>query len=424
MNQVCDSPAAKVGNVMAYAEIIRLPGVKRLIVSNIPSRFAYGMLTLSVFFYVHEKTNSVTVAGLAAGVETAAASLGAGFRGNLIDRYGQTRPLMVFVPCWALILSSLAFANTAAQILTVNVFIGIFAPPINLSTRPLWRMAVGAERLRTAYSLDTTLMNSTTILGPVVATYIALHFSGRAALLVTATLMLGGGILMITMPLSRQWVPEPQSGNSLSLWKHKPFVIMAGEGLIFGLGWGILDISIPATATLNNTPGLAAPLLAILTGTSILAGVITGMRKSSMTALSGFRRASVVAALTTIPLSFVPFGWPLGVALAALGFAIGFAQIYHMEVLEAVRPLGSATSAQAWLWAVEGSAMALGVSGGGWIVEKYDTHFALLLVTIGLCTSTLYIIFFASSRLQAANKPLSDTEMAQAISNLEAAHEQ
>jgi hypothetical protein len=231
--------------------------------------------------------------------------------------------------------------------------------------------------------------------------------------------MFVGGILMITMPLSRNWVPEPHSGNSLRLWKHLPFLIMAGEGLIFGLGWGLLEITIPATATLNKTPGLAAPLLAILTGTSILAGVITGMRKSTMTALVGFRRASVVAALTTIPLSFVQFGWQLGVALAALGFAIGFAQIYHMEVLEAVRPLGSATSAQAWLWAVEGSAMALGISGGGWIVEKYNTQFALLLVTIGICSSSLYIIFFASSRLQAANKPLSDDEMAQAISNLE-----
>ena len=408
---------------MAYREIIRLPGVKRLMVSNIPSRLAYGMLALSIFFYVHEKTNSVAVAGLASGVETLAGSLGAGFRGNLIDRYGQTKPLMLFVPCWAIILSTLALANSTFEIIFVTVCIGLFSPPINLATRPLWRLAVGTERLRTAYSIDTTLMNSTTVLGPVIATFIALHFSGQVALWITAGLMLGGGILILTMPLSKSWVPEPQSGNSMSLWKHKPFVIMAFEGLIFGLGWGLLEISIPASATLNKTPGLAAPLLAILTGTSILAGVITGMRKSTMTALVGFRRASFVTALTTLPLSFVQFGWQLGVALAALGFAIGFAQIYHMEVLEAVRPVGSATSAQAWLWAVEGSAMALGIAGGGWMVERYDTHFALLLVTLGLCSSTIYILFFASSRLQAANKPLNDDEMAQAISNLESIHE-
>ena len=137
---------------MAYREIIRLPGVKRLMVSNIPSRLAYGMLALSIFFYVHEKTNSVAVAGLASGVETLAGSLGAGFRGNLIDRYGQTKPLMLFVPCWAIILSTLALANSTFEIIFVTVCIGLFSPPINLATRPLWRLAVGSERLRTAYS--------------------------------------------------------------------------------------------------------------------------------------------------------------------------------------------------------------------------------------------------------------------------------
>lgn len=404
---------------MAYAELIRLPGVKRLIISNIPGRIAYGMLSLTIFFYVHETTNSVAVAGLAAGVETMAGSGTAGVRGHLIDKYGQTKPLAFFVPCWAVVMSLMTFAHSTAVIIAVSILIGLTSPPINLATRPLWRMAVGPERLRNAYSIDTTIMNSTTVLGPLIATWFAVNFSGKLSLWIAAGIMLFGGVLMITMPLSRKWVPEPSGGNALSLWSHPPFVIMAVEGLIFGLGWGLLEISIPATATLNKTPGMAAPLLAILTGTSILAGVITGMRKSTMTALSGFRRASFIAGLCALPLSFVQFGWQLGVALAALGFAIGFAQIYHMEVLEAVRPMGSATSAQAWLWAVEGSALAVGVAGGGWIVEKFDTHLALMLVTFGLCSSTLYILFFATSRLQEANKPLTDNEVAQAISNLE-----
>ena len=408
---------------MAYREIIQLPGVKRLIISNIPGRLAYGMLSLSIFFYVHEVTNSVAIAGLAAGVETMAGSGTAGIRGFLIDKYGQTKPLSFFVPCWAIVMSLMAFVHSTPAIIAVSVLIGFTSPPINLATRPLWRMAVGSERLRNAYSIDTTIMNSTTVLGPLIATWFAVNYSGRLSLWIAATIMLIGGMLMITMPLSRKWIPEPSGGNAFSLWSHPPFVIMAFEGLIFGLGWGLLEISIPATATLNKTPGLAAPLLAILTGTSILAGVITGMRKSTMTALSGFRRASFIAGLCTIPLSFVQFGWQLAVALAALGFAIGFAQIYHMEVLEAVRPVGSATSAQAWLWAVEGSALAIGVSAGGWIVEKFDTHLALLLVTIGLCSSTLYILLFASSRLQEANKPLTDNEVAQAISNLESSLE-
>jgi len=415
--------ADRVMIAMAYREIIQIPGVKRLMVSNLPSRLAYGMLPLAIFFYVHQKTDSVSIAGLAAGVETLTASIGAGFRGHLVDRYGQTKPLTILVPVWAMNISLLAFTNSTVEIVVVSTCIGLFAPPINLATRPLWRMAVGAERLRTAYSIDTTFANSTMVLGPLISTTIALHYSGKVALWVAALCMLVGGVLMITMPLSRQWKPEPKSEHARALWTHGPFMIMAGEGLIFGLAWGLLDISIPATATLNRTPALAAPLLATLTFASIIAGVITGMHKSKITALAGFRRASTVVALTTVPLSLVHFGWQLGVILALLGFAIGFAQIYHMEVLEAVRPIGSATSAQAWLWAAEGTAMAIGTAAGGWIVANYSAQFALRLVTLGLVSSSTYILLFASSRLQAANKPLDDAEMAQAIANLESQSE-
>ncbi|NBU32835.1 MAG: MFS transporter [Actinobacteria bacterium] len=404
---------------MARAEIFLIPGVKRLIVSCIPGRIAYGMLGLSTFFYVHEETGSVATAGLATGIESLIGSFTAGPRGHLIDRFGQTRPLSILVPLWVFVIFCMSFVHSTTGLLIVSGLIGLCSPPVNLSVRPLWRLAVGPDRLRNAYSVDTTIMNATFVLGPTLATWVSVHIGGKESLWITATLMALGGVLLISMPLSRSWVPEPRSGGSMQLWKHVPFVIMAIEGFIFGLGWGLLDISIPATATLNKNPTMSAWLLGILTGTSILAGLIVSVLKSSTTPLTAFRRASVLVALSTLPLAFVDFGWQLALVLAGLGFAIGFAQIYHMEVLEAVRPQGTATSAQAWLWTVEGSTLAIGVASGGWLVEKFSTELALSLVTVALCCSTAYILFFASSRLQSANRPLSDSEVAQAVSNFE-----
>lgn len=408
---------------MAYKEVLALPGVKRLIISSIPGRIAYGMLSLATFFYVHDATGSVATAGLATGIETLLSSSTAGFRGYLVDRFGQTKPLSILMPCWVTIIVLLGFAHDKTAILIVSGLIGLFSPPINLSVRPLWRLAVGPDRLRKAYSIDTTVMNTTFVLGPMLATWVSVHLGGKEALWIASGFMLLGGVLVISMPMSRKWIPEPISGNALHLWKHYPFIVMAIEGFIFGFGWGLLDISIPATATLNKTAWLAAPLLAILTGTSILAGVITSVRQSTTPPLTAFRRSSIVSALCTLPLAFVDFGWQLGLVLAGLGFSIGFAQIYHMEVLEAVRPKGSATSAQAWLWAVEGSTLALGAAGGSWIVENVGTSLALFLVTVSMCVSCAYIVFFASARLQDANRPLSDLEVASAVTNFESAIE-
>ena len=84
----------------AYLDLLRMPGVLRLIVSAAPGRLAYSMIGLATFFYVQDKTGSLTVAGFATGAETVASSLTAGFRGQLIDRLGQTRPLSAFIPSW------------------------------------------------------------------------------------------------------------------------------------------------------------------------------------------------------------------------------------------------------------------------------------------------------------------------------------
>ena len=168
-----------------------------VIASATPGRLAYNMIGLATFFYVHDVTGSLTLAGIATGAETLASSLTAGLRGQLIDIYGQTRPLSVFVPAWVTTLTFLTTQHSHAGILVFCALLGVCSPPINLSARPLWRAAVGTENLRTAYALDTTMMNVAQITGPLVATALALSLSPAIALWVTAGSMFVGGTAMI-----------------------------------------------------------------------------------------------------------------------------------------------------------------------------------------------------------------------------------
>lgn len=402
-----------------YLELFKIPGVKRLVVSALPGRLAYGMIALATFFFVQDKTGSITLAGIATGVETIASSLTAGFRGNLIDKWGQTKPLSIFVPSWVAFVILLSSVSTPTAIIVVSGLIGLASPPVNLSTRPLWRVLVGPENLRTAYALDTTISSSTIVAGPVLATAIAIPISGSAALWATAILMAIGGIAIIQMPASRNWKPEPQQGNSMLLLKNKQFQILAFEGMIFGLAWGLLEISIPSFSTLQGTPGLSAPLLATLAGASIFGGLLIGSRKSLTTPLQGFKWASLGASIAAMPLALTRPGWSMAVVLGLLGLGMGFAQVFHWEVLEAVRPQGTATSAQAWLWAVEGSMLAVGTALGGYLVENVNPQSALLGVSIGLIISTIYVWAYAAKRLPQADKPLSESQKIEVLADLE-----
>ena len=402
-----------------YLEFLKIPGVKRLLVSALPGRLSYGMIALATFFFVQDVTGSITLAGIATGIETLTSSLTAGFRGNLIDKFGQTKPLSFFVPTWVALVVFLSFVTTPVAIIIISGFIGLASPPVNLSTRPLWRVLVGAENLRTGYAIDTVMSSSTIVAGPVIATALAIPLGGDVALWGTAALMGIGGYALIQMPASRNWKPEPQQGNAMRLLRNKQFQILAIEGMIFGLAWGLLEISIPSYATLQGTPGLSAPLLAILAGASILGGLIIGARKSLTTPLQGFKLASLVASIAALPLALTKPGWSMGIVLGLLGLGMGFAQVYHWEVLEAVRPIGTATSAQAWLWAVEGSTMACGIALGGYLVENISPQIALAGVSLGLIVSTIYVWWYAAARLLEANKPLSEIQKIEVLADLE-----
>jgi hypothetical protein len=66
-----------------------------------PARLAYGMISLGIFFKVQNTTSSISMAGLAVGLNALASSLTVGLRSGFIDRYGLTWPLRVLVPAYA-----------------------------------------------------------------------------------------------------------------------------------------------------------------------------------------------------------------------------------------------------------------------------------------------------------------------------------
>lgn len=405
--------------MQAYLDLLRIPGVKRLVISAFPGRFAYSMITLATYFYVHEVTGSITTAGLATGAETIASSTMAGLRGGAIDRFGQTKPMLIFFPSWTFFLTMMTFVKSPTGIIFIAALVGMSSPPINLSVRPLWRAVVPADQLRTAFALDTTIMNSATVIGPFVATYVALQIGANVELWLTAGSMFIGGLAMVIMPIARNWKPEPAPQGAFALLKNYPFMMLAVEGSIFGIGWGLLEIGVPAYSTYVNQSHLAAPLVGTLSAASIIGGLVIGTRKNSITPLRGFKISSACVAASAFPLAFTHPGPSMGIVLAALGLSIGFAMVYHWEIVEAVRPIGAAASAQAWLWTVEGSFLAGGTALGGFLVEHVSPTFALAGVSTALACATLFTWSYGSRFWLSANRPLSDLETADALAGAE-----
>lgn len=367
----------------AYRDVLSIRGTSTLLIVSTFPRLAYAMVSLAIFFLVQEGTGSVAVAGLAVGAQTGLGALTAGPRGHLVDRYGQTRPLVVLVPAYALAAALLALrADSATSAVLLSALLGACAPPINLSIRPLWLQLVGPGLVRTAYSVDSAFTNLIQLLGPVVATFVALRISATAAVLTVGACMLIGGLLLAVNPHSRRWVPEAREADEHGLIRSPAMRLLALEGMAMGLAVGLIMVALPALATAAGQASMAGWLMAAMGVGAIIGSGWAGARARSIAPVLGLRASVTAFAIFCLPLAILPMGpWLIAAIVVAWAF-IGPAHVFYLETIDVVRPRGTAVSALGSLWMIEGAATALGNTLGGLISAGPGARWALALASV------------------------------------------
>jgi MFS family permease len=392
-----------------YREIFALQHTWTLVLASFPARIAYGMIGLGIFFKVQRETGSVAFAGLAIGLNSIAGALTAGFRGYLIDRYGQSWPLRIFVPSYAAMILAVNASDSKTFLLVMATIMGLTAPPINLSVRPLWKSIVSGTQLRTAYAIDTSIMNTAGVIGPVIATTLALSAHPGSALAVASAMMFIGGTWIMMSKVSRNWIPEVKDKGQQALWRNPALRLLMLEGSFIGFGWGIFDVAVPAFATLEKVPNRTAWVFAAMGIASIAGGLIAGTLSKRTSSLSALRKTYAVWFLVSVPIAFTYPGWSMVIAGAFLGFVGGAIQVFYWEVMEAVRPKGSATSYMGLLWTVEGTVMSLGAAIGGWLCETIGAQITLSITSVCIAFGYIFLLI-GRQRLIAADRIPTEAE--------------
>lgn len=390
----------------AFRELLGMRGVRPLLFASTFPRLAYAMVSLSIFFLVEDATGSLGIAGLAVGLSSALGALTAGPRGLLVDRFGQTLPILVMTPAYALACLALAlFAHSVPTAIVLSALVGVCAPPINLSIRPLWQDIVGAEHVRTAYSLDSAWMNTIQLIGPVLATAIALRLSPTAAIVTVGTCMLIGGLLLAVNPHSRNWVPETRHEGEHGLMRSHAMRLMALEGIAMGLSMGLVTIGIPALATEQGRQGSTGWLLAAGGLGAIIGTAWAGARAKHVAPAPGLRMSTLLYAIALVPLPFLPIGPAMFVVLLVAYTFLGPAHVYYLETVDIVRPRGTAVAALGTLWMIEGAAAGLGNALGGSVAQAWGPHLTLALGCIAVVGSPLVLTAGLRSVLRPAMRP-------------------
>ncbi|MEJ0014786.1 MAG: hypothetical protein WDN07_04485 [Actinomycetota bacterium] len=99
----------------------------------------------------------------------------------------------------------------------------------------MWRTAVPEEQYRTAVAIDTASMNLGVVLGPALATTLALSGHPSSGLIATACLILIGGFSLSLLSFTKQWKPEKRESGGQTLFRTPGFRLLLAEGVLIGL---------------------------------------------------------------------------------------------------------------------------------------------------------------------------------------------
>ena len=397
-----------------YSQVLSNKSGQYLLISSFPARMAYGMISLSIFFKVQQSTGSIAIAGLATGVNGVTGATTAGLRGTLIDRFGMKIPLRFFAPSYALLILLFSTGSSKTQLIVFAGILGFSAPPINLSIRPLWKVTVPAEQIRTAYAIDTAVMNSVGVFGPLLATTVSLNHSPQMSLRICSLLIFIGGAALSMSPQLKKWKPERKSSSDLAVWRTPAMQLLMFEGVFIGLGWGAFDIAVPAFTTLEGIPHRTGIIFAIMAAGNVVGGLVAGMVSKKTSSFAAFKRIYFFWFIFSLPLAFTYPNWSMMIVTASMSLMMGGLQVFYLEISEAVRPKGTAVAALGWLWTVEGTFASLGAALGGFISEHYSPRYCLALTTA--CVGIGYLIMRGGSvLLKAADRIPTEEEDTDAL---------
>ena len=366
-----------------YRDLLRVPGLRPLMLAVSVGRLPYGMNILAVILLLRAAGFDYATVGIVTAASGLSVGLAAPVMGRVIDRVGQTKVLLaaaVFTAVSGSVFVIAVLEGAGATLVTILAFLtGLVVPPVSPSLRALLPSLVGRERLDTAFALDALLLELVFIFGPLLAAGIATAISPQVAFLTGVAFQTAGGLGVAASPHSRAWRPEPREAGTrgtgaLSTAGIRVLVLTLG---LTAVSLGVLEIAIAAFAEEHATRDDAGWLFTLWSVGSLAGGLWYGARHWQ---LPSHVRFLVVTAVLTIGLAPLPLAGSMPVfavlvIVAGLGLAPSTAAAYSL--IGDLAPAGAVTEAYSWQIVGYVAGSAVGAWLAGVIVEHVSVAAAL-----------------------------------------------
>ena len=358
----------------AYLSVWRLPSAPVLLLSGFAGRLPSAMVPLALLLMVQQQTGSYALAGLSAATLGVASAGMAPVLGRLADRRGPRAILLTQAAAYPLLLGVLVAVVLGgaplAALLGASALAGMATPLVSGTVRALWSR-VDVRVRPTAFALDAIATELVFVVGPSLVAVLAVLAAPAPALGLAGVLAVAGALGVATSRASRAYVPVAGARTgafSTVRAPGMPRLLLSGSALM--LGFGALEVAIPAFADETGSPGLSGVLLAVWSLGSVAGGLWFGARVLSISLPRQYRLLLLGVTIGLAPLAWISSPWALGVLLFLGGTAIAPTLTVQNTLVGSLAPEHATTEAFTWLSTITVGASAVGAAVGGALIDS------------------------------------------------------
>lgn len=403
-----------------YISVLKTPGVLPFTAAAFLGRAQMSMIGLGAVLLLQSERGSFAVAGTVSAIYALSLAVIGPQAARLIDIFGQRKvlriQLLIHVPLMAALIP-LASSSVPNWVLYVLAFFtGGVQPNLGALVRARWAAKLhGSSQLRTAFAWESLLDEALFVMGPPLATFLAVSVYPNSAMIFASVLLLVGtawfASLKNTEPAVQPRVKDaPRQRPAIAL----PGVAAVALVLVFiGAIFGSFEVTTVAFAEQHGHKGVAGVLLAMNAVGSLLGGLVFGALALRASLVKQFLVVLALLAAAMAPLAFLQTIPLLAIGSFISGVAVAPVLISGMALIERIVPASRLTESMSWPSA--GIAVGLSVASpvAGVIVDRFPASYGYL-VTSSMALLAAAVGFIEMRKLRRADEAAAQRHAAQA----------
>ncbi|KQM82929.1 MFS transporter [Agromyces sp. Leaf222] len=354
----------------SYTDLLKTPGVARIIAAQLTARFPSGMLSLAFLLHIEQVTGSYGSAGLVLAATSIGQAIAGPLTSRLMGRLGM-RPVLIVTTalCVTGIVSIGVLPLTVPLYMLVGFITGLATPPVQPAVRTIYPKMVNSRQLTPLFSLDASAQEIIWVVGPVVTTLVATQIGTIWAIMLAAVMMVGGGAWFISSPeLGR--VRIPRSKRRFGVVLSRPAVLLATVVGFLLIG-ACAAVEAGVVAVFGHGGPEAGLVLAIFSVGSLAGGLLFGHIPIGPWATA--RRMFIVFAGMALAAFVMDFWW-LSATLFLAGIGIAPALAVLFSIVSSSVKFSDTAEAYGWVGTGQLIGAALGSALAGFFIDGYGAQ--------------------------------------------------